>query len=142
MTMDNLRLKIDQRQHGKNCFIKKYKFLNVETDIPVWQETVKIFLIVYKVIGDSVHLILKDSHILFFNIVSATHIKMSHILKLVPPVLRDTSVIWNYHADIPFIFVKFLRQGAAYIRKPSRFDKWYTFRCCKQNFSHFLSSKT
>ena len=58
MAVDNLRLEIDQRKHGKHCLVKKYKLLNIKPDIPIGQEAVKIFLIVNKVIGDSIQLIL------------------------------------------------------------------------------------
>ena len=106
MTVNDIRTETNQRKHGKNCFVKECKFFNIIAHVPIRNKTVKVFLIINKVIGNSIQLILKDTHILIPDIGPTGHIKMGDIFKLITEMLRNTAVIRDYYPDIPVFRIK------------------------------------
>ena len=126
MAVYDIRLKADQRKHGKHCFVKEAEFLDIVTDISVRNLAVKIFFVIDEIISDPIQLIFQHSDIFVPDIGSTAHIKMCHIRKLAAEVPWNTGIIRDYHPDIPFLFVKCFRQCSADICQSPCFDKWHT----------------
>ena len=135
MTMNHIRLKTDYRKSGKNRFGK----ICISLYFPDGRITVnlgpaKIVFIINKVIMNTVHFRLQDSHINPFPV--EIHVEMIDILHLILHFLLHTGVLRNDNPDIKILLVNAFRQRTHNICQTACLYKRNTFRRCKKNLFH------
>ena len=66
------------------------------------KKALKVLQIIDKIVCDSLILILHDAYIALADIRSHPHLEMTHILKGITVLWRDTGIVRQDHTDIPF----------------------------------------
>ena len=100
MTMHYVRSPIQIIERSKRSFCKITELRYIIYQVCIWIAPGEKLIIIYKIIDNTIFLILHDSYIILFSIGAEIHIERAPVFHLFLILLRNTLISWQNHLNI------------------------------------------